>query len=445
MLSWPGNILRFLVISLVFGLGVVAYGVGRLWTLTTFDRRRRAARVARLRGRLLRWQMTSLGATFIKLGQVMSSRPDLFAPETIDELRRLQDKLPAFSLARVQKRIEADFGQPLEELYAEFDPVPVAAASVAQVHRARTEDGREVAVKILRPRVRRRVERDGAIIVAFTRILHIFPKLRASDPVGHVAEFVRGIIEQTDLRVEMANYAVFRQNFADWTDVLFPEPTPALCSEHVLTMEFVRGRKLDELGPGPHPDVARITREVFLQMCFKDGVVHADLHPGNMLLMDDGRVAVFDVGLVLHVPRELLIQMVDFARCVSFGTHMDFVNHLERFHTYMEDVDWRAVERDAEAFVDKFREVAASDLEWSRFAEDLFALARAHDIRPMPEMTLILVGIITAEGIGKMLAPESQSFQEIAAYIMPLLPSLGLLPTAADTDATEAQDANARD
>jgi ubiquinone biosynthesis protein len=160
-------------------------------------------------------------------------------------------------------------------------------------------------------------------------------------------------------------------------------------------------------------------------------VVHADLHPGNMLLLDDGRLAVFDVGLVLHVPRELLVQLVDFARCVSFGTWMDFVNHLKRFHTYMEGVDWSAVEVDAEAFVQKFRDSPALELEFGKFTEDLFALARNHDIRPLPEMTLILVGVITAEGIGKILAPEVQSFHEIAAYIMPLLPTMGLSPNAA--------------
>jgi len=427
--SWPGNVLRFFVIATVFWVTLVAYGFARLGTLFTRDRDARRIKVGHLRGRLLRWQFTVLGATFIKMGQVMSSRPDLFGPEMIEELRSLQDEVPAFPFEKVRRIVEQDLAAPLDQLFAEFDPEPVAAASVAQVHRARLhpeQGGGEVAVKVLRPNVRQRVQRDGAIIVTFTRLLHLSPKLRASDPVGHVSEFVRGVIEQTDLRVEARNYGVFQTNFAGFPEVVFPALTPQRCSERVLTMAFVEGRKLDTLGPGPHPEVAKITREMFLQMCFKDGVVHADLHPGNMFLLADGRVAVFDVGLVLHVPREVLVQLVDFARCIAAGTWEDFVAHLKRFHTYMEDVDWGAVELDAKAFVERFRDQATSDLEWASFSEDLFRLAREHNIRPMPEMTLILVGVITAEGIGKMLAPQSQTFHEIAAYIMPLLPKLGL-------------------
>lgn len=154
--------------------------------------------------------MTMPGATFIKIGQVMSSRPDLLAPEVIAELKVLLDQLPPFPFARARALIEADLGKPLERIYAEFERVPLPAASVAQVHRARLPGGREVAVKVLRPNVRRQVERDSAVLLFFARLLALHPTLRINDPVGHVRHFT-AILRQTDLRVEAANYEQFRR------------------------------------------------------------------------------------------------------------------------------------------------------------------------------------------------------------------------------------------
>ncbi len=438
MLHWPGNILRFVAITLVIVLASLAYGLGRLGLrLFVWNRARRRAAAAGLGGRILRLSLMALGATFIKLGQVMSTRPDLLAPEAIEHLRKLQDKLPAFGFRKVRRIIEADLGGRLEDHFQELEPRPVAAASIAQVHRGRLHDGTEVAVKVVRPDVGHTIQRDGRLMIFFCRVLELSKTVRLSQPVAHTREFIAGILEQTDLRREAEHYTRFRANFAGVAGLRFPRVFAAQSAGRVLTMSFERGKKLDALGDGDHAALARLTRTVFLKMCFEDGFVHADLHPGNMFLGEDGALIIFDVGLCKFLTPALHLQLVDFSRCVAMGTAGDFVAHLRRFHTYMGDVDWAEVQRDAERFVAQFRDRQAGELEMGVFIKEIFAIARKHHIQPLPEMTLILVGVVTAEGLSKRLAPGVNTFHEMAAFLMPLIARLGL-GTPATAPATAA-------
>ena len=426
MRYWPGNALRFaIILSVVLVFGVI-YGALRLCSLFVFDRDKRRAFVARARGRLLRWSMSTLGATFIKLGQVMSTRPDLFDPEVIDELRKLQDAVPPFAYRKARRIVEQDLGRPIGECYAEFDEQPVAAASVAQVHRAVTHEGDEVAVKILRPSVRHHVQRDGRLLVGLARVMSISRKARLSKPVEHMQHFVDGIIAQTDLRNEARNYERFHENFADVEGVLFPHVYANLSTEHILTMEFLRGQKIDALAPGTHGNIGKVSRSVFFKMCYEDGFVHADLHPGNMLVTEDGDLAIFDAGLVKALVDDFLIQLVDFSRCIAMGTSSDFVNHLRRFHDYMDGVDWDEIERDTAGFIEQFRNQNVANLEMGQFINEVFSLARKHEIRPIPDMTLVLVGVVTAEGISKILEPSVNTFHEMAVFLLPIIQKHGL-------------------
>lgn len=410
---WVGVIV--FVFAVLYGLVRLALLVGLCWSGT---RRRRA--VARFNGWALRRTMETLGASFIKMGQVMSTRPDLLAPETIDQLKHLQDKLPAFSFAKVQRTIEEDTGRPLAETFSEFDQRPVAAASVAQVHRARLADGREVAVKVLRPNVRRQVERDGALLLFGAKVLALHPRLKRSDPVGHTQHFVDAIRDQTDLRIEAANYRKFHDNFARWDRVKFPEVlTPA--TERVLTMEFIRGTKIDAQPDDKKLPLAEVVRRCMFQMCFEDGFLHADMHPGNMLVDDDGRLVLFDVGLAKHLHEDVLIQFIDMGKCLTMGTPGDLVAHLRRFHTYMGDVDWDALSKDVEAFAIKFRAQSANDLDYGVLFNEMFAIGRRYHVRPVTDMTLVLVAMVTSQGIGKMLDPEVNVFAHVARHLVPIL------------------------
>jgi ubiquinone biosynthesis protein len=426
--------LRFFLISLVFTLCLVRYLAGRLGTLFIFgregDRERRRVAVARLRGRTLRWGMARLGATFIKLGQVMSTRLDLFDAELIDELRALQDRLPAFSTELARRTVEEELGGKIADHFAEFGE-PVAAASVAQVHRARLHDGSEVAVKILRPDVRERVEGDAAVLLFGARILEIVPSIRFSEPRDHLQHFVQGIVEQTDLSMEAANYETFRKNFASFEGVRFPRVYPSLSKKRVLTMEFLRGTKVDQLGPGDHTVVIERLRNLLLKMLFEDGFVHADLHPGNFVVTDKQEIAVFDVGLVKGMSEELLVQYIDWNRCLVMGTAEDYVRHVRSYYVRdRQDIDWKALTDDTDRFAQSFRGKTAAEIEIKEVITQAFALGRKYGVRPVTEMTLIMVAVITCEGVGKQLDPKSDSLGHIAAYLMPILQRRGMLTSA---------------
>jgi ubiquinone biosynthesis protein len=414
---------RFFVIAVVITWFAWLYAVGRVFAAFAGDAEKRRAAVARLRGRVLRLAMTTLGATFVKLGQVLSTRPDFLEPETIEELRALQDRLPAFSIARVRRIVEEDLGGPVTARFAELDEVPVAAASVAQVHRARLLTGREVAVKVLRPDVKARVERDGAILGFFARLLALSPTLRLSDPVGHLEHLFAGILEQTDLRLEAANYGRFRAAFAEVAGVRFPEVLPELSASRVMTMELLRGTKLDALPPGDHVALAKRLQLVFLKMCFEDGFVHADLHPGNMLLTPEGDIAIFDVGLVKHLSPQIHEQYIDFARCLSMGGPSDFVAHIRRYHAYSGELDWGTLEKDLGRMLARFRGQDVSELELGELINEILALGRRYRTRPLADMALVMVAMVTAEGIGKQLNPRANLFEDTAAYLGPLLAS----------------------
>jgi ubiquinone biosynthesis protein len=297
---------------------------------------------------------------------------------------------------------------------------------VAQVHRARLKDGAEVAVKVLRPDVREKVQRDSAILIAMARLIAVHPTWRLSDPVGHLTHFVGGILDQTNLRLEQEHYAHFKTFFAGVEGVRFPTVYPALSGERVLTMEFMRGRKVDKLPPGDHSVIARRLQQVVLKMCFEDGFFHADLHPGNVLVTEADEIVIFDAGLVKKLDDDILLQFMDFTKCLSMGTPKDFVEHLRRFHKYLGDVDWAGVERDLGAFTAHFRQQNVAQLELGGLMNEMFALARKYRVHPVPDLALVMVGLVTAEGIGKQLNPGNNLFADTAAYLMPLLAKRGL-------------------
>jgi len=420
------NMLRGLWVALVvFGFACY-YGLAKLRLSLIRDATRHRAALATLQGAVLRSAMGTLGACFVKLGQVMSSRPDLFEPNTIAELRLLQDKLPPFDYAEVKRAVEQQLGKSIDQVFSEFDEAPVAAASVAQVHRARLKDGSEVAVKVLRPNVRAQVERDGTLLTLGAKALALHPVIRLSDPVGFTEEFVRGLVRQTDLGIEAQNYDQFRQNFAAEPRIAFPKIYAELSGERVLVMEFVRGTKVDALPKdGDHRALSATLREATMKMCFVDGFMHADMHPGNMVQRDDGVLVLFDVGLATKLRPEVLEMFVDLVKCIAMGSPDDMITHLKTYHQYVGNVDWDAMRKDLDAFGQTFRKQDVAQLDYGEMTGAILAIGRRYHVHPIPELSLVIVGTVTVQGIGKMLAPEINDFQEMSKFLIPVLMKMG--------------------
>lgn len=416
--------LRFAGRGLMVAVLVLLHGVvwlaGWLALLITF--RGKAARQAWFAGRLTAL-LIALGATFVKVGQIMSTRPDLFPPHIIRALTRLQDDVGAFGWRAVERTLREELGRPLDEVFADFDRTPVASASVAQVHRATLPSGDEVAVKVRRPGLEDLVRFDLAVMKLFARAVALIPSLRLLAPVESVGEFGNAIRAQIDLRIEAENNRRFTANFAGDPDVGFPALHPELCSRRVLVMDFVRGVKVLDAPAVQRADAARLARIGFrtlLQMVFDHGFVHADLHPGNIFVEDGGRVVLLDLGLTAELDDAARRAFALYFASWAGGNGKVMARLMADLSPSARVPDYAAFEAEVEAFVARYFGKALGQVQVSQVAFDLMNILRRHRVRVNPVYTMCNVAIAVTEGIGKQLAPELDLIQEALPFFASL-------------------------
>jgi ubiquinone biosynthesis protein len=254
-------------------------------------------------GRHLRELLDELGPTFVKFGQLLSTRPDLVPPEVGAELRKLQDAVSPFPYEEAEVVIREDLRAGVADLFEEFDPVPVAAASIGQVHFARLPTGRRVAVKVQRPNAPGQIEADLVLLRRVARIVRDrIPQLNFIDPVDLVDEFARSIRSELDYRIEARNAEGFRRNFLDNPNVVVPKAYWTYSSARVLTLEWLEGSKLGEvdfaaLDTAERRRLAVLMAQTWMEMIFRHGMFHADPHPANIFVLSEGRLGLVDFGI----------------------------------------------------------------------------------------------------------------------------------------------------
>ncbi len=377
-----------------------------------------------------------LGATFIKVGQIMSTRPDLIPDHISRALEHLQDDVGPFPFEAVVRTLETDFGRPMSELFAEFAPVPLASASVSQVHKARLPSGRIIAVKVRRPNVIELCTFDLAVMRIGAQFLNAIPSIATLSPVATVEEFGRAVFSQLDFRIEARNNRRFRENFRGHPSVVFPEIIDELSTERVLSMSFVEGTKILATRTRSDPKrVARLGLQALLKMIFEDGFVHADLHPGNILITPDDQIALLDLGLVgeLDDPHRKGFARFFAAWAQRDGDAMARLMYDMSANARAEEnaragrkreterVDEAAFERYRAAiieFVGRYWGQRMGEVQVGKVLFDMLAILRRHRVRVNPTFTIVNIAIAVTEGIGKQLDPSLDLMAEALPYFL---------------------------
>lgn len=370
----------------------------------------------------LRKSLISLGPTFIKIGQSLGTRADLLPLAYIKELATLQDQVPAFPTAEAFARIEKELGRTIREAYAEIDAEPIAAASLGQVYRARLHTGEEVAIKVQRPNLEEAISFDISVLRRITDFLNRIPQVSDNaDWSGMLREFDETIHEEMDYVKEGHNADRFRESFKSWRVVHVPKIHWSHCTRRVLTMEFIRGTKVVDIEALKARNISavkvnRLLIRTYLKQLLEDGFFHADPHPGNLLVMDNGRLAFFDFGMTGKITPHLQSQMIDaFFHVVAKdvpGLAQDLIN----LNFLKPSVDPETVRPVIEGLFQHYLNLKLGEVNFKELTYDLAEVMYEYPFRLPANFTYIMRALMTLEGIGIVTDPGFNFFDTAKPY-----------------------------
>ncbi|MCC6808840.1 MAG: AarF/ABC1/UbiB kinase family protein [Deltaproteobacteria bacterium] len=369
--------------------------------------------------------LTELGPTFVKFGQIMSTRPDLIPHELAVELETLQDRVAAISFAEVRAVIIKELGAPPEELFAEFDEKPLASASIAQVHRAKLKSGEDVVVKVQRPGILRKIESDINILYFLARQTEaIFPEVRLFNLMGMISEFEQSIARETDFQVEAQNIERFQKNFEGSQTIHIPKVYRALSTGQVLTLELIHGKKVKQLiAEGSDlTALAKTFLDAAFQMLYVDGFFHGDAHPGNMFIMPDGRIALIDFGMVGRLNQEMREKVIDIVFAIMREDLRGVARAFYSLGTPEGRVDYPAFEAECiQVMEDEIVGRPMSEIEIGSLFMKICEGAIKFRIRMPADFTMMFKAMVTAEGLAKMIAPNINVIEEARPHIIKMI------------------------
>jgi len=397
-------------------------GVGRLFR---WRRESREARSTLTTERRILLVLQDLGPTFIKFGQILANRPDLVPGALISELKNLQDRVKPFSGAEAEAAIQRELGRPSAEVFAAFDPEPIASASIAQVHRARLSDGTDVAVKIRRPGIERTIDSDLVILRTLAAVVERnLPELRRFDPQGLVREFSRSLRRELDFRTELYHLQRARQNFVDEPRLLIPRPHPALCTSGVLVMDFVDGVRITdrEVIESWGLDVLPLVRagmEITLRAVFEHRFFHADPHPGNFFVLRDGRICMLDFGIMGTIAEERLDHLLAYLHGILTRDVDMVMSALVDMGVLEDDAVAPELKTEIEWLLGRYGSLAIEEIDTMGLLDALFDLFFRYRVKPPADLLLVIKTLGILEGIVREVYPQFSPMKEVRAFVVP--------------------------
>ncbi|MBI4704403.1 MAG: AarF/ABC1/UbiB kinase family protein [Deltaproteobacteria bacterium] len=379
----------------------------------------------------LRLVLMDLGPSFVKLGQIASTRPDLLPKEWIEELKKLQDEVTPVSFAEIEAVLEESLGAPLADLFESIAPEPLAAASIAQVHRAvlkHAEGPKQVVLKVQRPGIAQTVARDVELLHALARLVErSIPESHIYSPCALAQEFDRAISAEMDFTQEADNAARFARNFAGHPQAHFPRVYREATTRRVLTMEHLDGWKVYE-AIARHgyqgPAIAKAAVGILIKMIFEDGFFHADPHPGNIVLSgspEQPRIGLIDLGMVGRFSPELRDKVIDMMLAAMRQDYEALADALYAVGTPTERLDMRAFRAEVRRLADKYLGRPLKEIDFAALIGDLVKGATQFGLEIPPDFTLVGKALMTIEGVGKEIDPELDVLGEARPHFARLL------------------------
>ena len=400
---------------------------GRKWSYVGgFTPEKQAVR-RRAQAIWIRENFLELGPTFIKLGQLFSTRGDLFPTEYVEELSKLQDRVPAFSYDQIEEIVELDFGKPITRLFSSFDPIPLAAASLGQVHRAKLHTGEDVVVKVQRPGLKQLFTVDLAILKQIARYFQNHREWgKNRDWLGIYDECCRILWEETDYLNEGRNADTFRRNFREEDWVCVPRVYWKYASPRVLTLEYMPGIKIShyeaiEAAGLDRKMLARLGAKAYLQQILGGGFFHADPHPGNLAVNTDGALIFYDFGMMGQIENNIREGLIDTLMGISQKNGDMVVKSLINLGALVPTGDMTTVSRSIQFMLDNFMDKPFEEQSVDAISEDLYDIAYGQPFRFPATFTFVMRAFSTLEGVGKGLDPEFNFMEVAQPYAMQLM------------------------
>ncbi|HIQ36542.1 MAG TPA: AarF/ABC1/UbiB kinase family protein [Desulfocapsa sulfexigens] len=370
-----------------------------------------------------RMALEELGPTFIKLGQVLSTRPDLISPKYLYELAKLQDDVPPFPFAEVEEIFLAETGKKPNELFQKFDEQPMAAASIGQVHRGRLQDGTEVVIKVQRPDIESIIAVDLEILAHLASLMEQYlEELQGHRPSAVVDEFARSLSLEIDYTVEIANVQRFARQFRNNKTIYVPLVYADLSTERILTMEFIDGiktSKVDALrskGYDLHL-IAEHGANLVMEQIFVHGFFHGDPHPGNIFILPDNITCFLDFGMMGRLTRQDREDFTDLMLSIVTKNDRRITDGVLNITTQFGEVDRDALSLDLADFLDRFLYLPLKDLQAGKILQELLELVQRHSLSIKPNLYLMIKTLSTIEGVGLMLYPDLELIKLAEPYI----------------------------